>query len=199
MRGFWTDRATGLMWAAKDNGKDKSYSSAVNYCRDLRLVGHSDWRLATLGELQGIYDKTANAPGLAGPHGKRQMLWHVKGNLSLSGYEWAYNLDGHTGGGSYFNFNEGRISSDPSGFWYSSASMRALCVRESAPRGQEATRETQVRVFWTDPSTSLTWAAKDNGKDLSYESAVNYCRDLRLGGRFDWRLATLPSCKVYMT
>ena len=64
--GVWADPATGLMWAAKDSGKDVSFKSAVKYCRDLRLAGYSDWRLANMAELQGIYDKSANAPGLAG-------------------------------------------------------------------------------------------------------------------------------------
>jgi hypothetical protein len=28
----------------------------MKHCPDLRLAGYSDWRLATLGELEGIYD-----------------------------------------------------------------------------------------------------------------------------------------------
>src|ERR1700722_8967301 len=51
--GTWTDPATGLMWAAKDNGKDVSWNKAMKYCRDLRLAGFSDWRLAAIDELQG--------------------------------------------------------------------------------------------------------------------------------------------------
>jgi len=128
-RGVWTDTSTKLMWAAKDNGKDVSYKGAVNYCRDLRLAGHSDWRLATLAELQGIYDKTANAPGLAGPHNKDPFQWHVKGNLFLTGHQWAQNPDGYTGSAYVFNFNEGRLDVYSSGFWYSSSFRRALCVR----------------------------------------------------------------------
>jgi len=65
-RGFWTDPSTGLMWAGKDSGKDVSWKGAMKYCRDLRLAGYSDWRLATLAELGAIYDRNANAPGLAG-------------------------------------------------------------------------------------------------------------------------------------
>jgi hypothetical protein len=189
-RGFWTDPSTKLTWAAKDSGKGLSYKGAVKYCRGLRLAGFSDWRLATLAELQGIYDKTANAPGLSGPHGKDPNQFHVKGNLFLTGDPWAYGLWGKNyGTENVFSFNNGRSNDHSSGFW--SVSEPALCVRESAPQGQEATPETQVRGFWTDPSTSLMWAAKDSGKDVSYESAVQYCRDLRLAGHSAWRLATL--------
>lgn len=127
-RGFWIDPSTKLTWAAKDSGKDLSYKGAVKYCRDLRLAGFSDWRLATLAELQGIYDKTANAPGLAGPHGKDPFQWHVKGNLFLTGHQWAYDPTGVVGNRQkVFNFNEGRSNIESSGFW--SSSRRALCVR----------------------------------------------------------------------
>jgi hypothetical protein len=63
VRGYWVDPSTGLMWVGKDNGKDVNWHKAMKYCRNLRLAGYSDWRLATLGELVGIYDKGAEAPG----------------------------------------------------------------------------------------------------------------------------------------
>ena len=78
----WVDPATGLMWAGKDNGRDVNWRNATKYCRDLRLGGYADWRLRTIEELEGIYDKTANAPGLgAGKDGKEATTWPVKGNL----------------------------------------------------------------------------------------------------------------------
>ncbi len=87
MRGYWTDPATGLMWAGKDNGKDVNWYNAIKYCRNLRLAGYSDWRLANMFELQPLYDETANAPGLAGRHDDEPAMWHVKGNLFLTGLE----------------------------------------------------------------------------------------------------------------
>jgi hypothetical protein len=132
-RGYWVDPSTGLMWAAKDNGKDVSWGKAMKHCRKLRLAGFSDWRLANLAELEGIYDKSANAPGL---DGQEDFTFRVKGNLFLTGDQWSSNrvMDdrGHTSGYEwYFNFNEGRADNDPSGFPYSSVLMRALCVRGS--------------------------------------------------------------------
>jgi formylglycine-generating enzyme required for sulfatase activity len=35
------------------------------------------------------------------------------------------------------------------------------------------------------------WAAKDNGKSVSWHKATKYCRNLRLGGYSDWRLPTI--------
>jgi hypothetical protein len=135
VRGYWMDPSTALMWAAKDNGKDVKWKNAVKYCRDLRLAGYSDWRLATLDELKGIYDKSANASGLSGPD-NGPSTWHVRGHLFLTGYQWSSerrNDDrGHPSGYAwYFDFNDGRSNNQPSGFPYPFTFMRALCVRRS--------------------------------------------------------------------
>jgi len=130
--GVWADPATGLMWAAKDSRKDVNFKGAVKYCRDLRLAGHSDWRLADMAELQGIFDKAANAPGLAGEHDDVHTMWHVRGNLFLTGYHWANDQSKRSSGYHYyFDFNEGKSNDMPSGFMYPYSFMRALCVRGS--------------------------------------------------------------------
>lgn len=119
VRGYWIDPSSGLMWAARDSGKDVSWKKAIKYCRDLRVAGYSDWRLANMFELQGIYDKAANAPGLTGMHSEEPTTWHVRGNIFLTAYEWASRLDGRTGGYAYyFDFNDGKSNDDPTGWPY---------------------------------------------------------------------------------
>lgn len=117
------------MWAGKDNGKDVSWHKAMKYCRDLRLAGYSDWRLATLGELKGIYDKNANAPGR---DGQGASTWHVKGNLFLTGNQWSSSqrMDDRGKPSGYawrFDFNEGRSFGGDELWFYTF--KRALCVR----------------------------------------------------------------------
>jgi hypothetical protein len=134
IRGYWIDPTTGLMWNGKDNGKDVSWSKATKYCRDLRLAGYSDWRLAALGELEGIYDKNANAPGRAGPGKGRPFTFHVKGNLFLTGNQWSSTRladdRGHPSGyASRFDFSEGRAFNGDELWFYTN--KRALCVRTS--------------------------------------------------------------------
>ena len=130
--GHWIDPSTRQMWAGKDNGTDVNWHQAMKYCRDLRLAGYSNWRLANIGELQGIYDKTANAPGLAGEHDDVQTMWHVKGNLFLTGYHWSstrlFDDRGRPAGYAFrFDFNEGRqFDGDELSF---RRFKRALCVR----------------------------------------------------------------------
>jgi hypothetical protein len=136
VRGYWIDPSTGLMWVGKDNGKDISYYKGIKYCRNLRLAGYSDWRLANMFELQPLYDKSVESPGRAGD-GKggrpRDFTWHVKGNLFLTGDEWSNNYrpddrGKSSGYGWYFDFNEGKSTDDNLGY---SAGKRALCVRGS--------------------------------------------------------------------
>ena len=54
--GTVTDSRTGLMWAAKDNGSDINWDDAKRYCDNYTGGGHSDWRMPTISELQGLYD-----------------------------------------------------------------------------------------------------------------------------------------------
>jgi hypothetical protein len=135
MRGHWIDPSTGLMWAVKDNGKDLSWKEAKKYCRNLRLDSYSDWRLANMAELQGIYDSSANAPGLAGPpKEQRTFTFHVKGNLFLTGDQWTnnYRMDDRgrfSGYVYYFDFNSGKPDENPTGFLEPFTNMHALCVR----------------------------------------------------------------------
>jgi hypothetical protein len=134
-RGYWIDPSTGLMWAAKDNGKDVTWRQATKYCRDLRLAGLSDWRLATLDELASLVDKSTPTPERAGnvETFSINIGRHVRGGLSLAGDPWSSNRDkdrfGHPyGDGDFFDF----IYSKPSGdLPYFRNTKYALCVRRS--------------------------------------------------------------------
>lgn len=59
--GTVTDAATGLMWAQADNGEAISWEDALAYARAANAegyLGHDDWRLPDIKELQGIVDYT---------------------------------------------------------------------------------------------------------------------------------------------
>jgi hypothetical protein len=48
-----------LTWTIKDNGRDVNAGQAQDYCSALRIGGFSDWRLPSIEELEGLFDKTA--------------------------------------------------------------------------------------------------------------------------------------------
>ncbi|MGD0683043.1 MAG: DUF1566 domain-containing protein [Terracidiphilus sp.] len=114
--GTWTDPATGLIWMKKDNGIDVDWHQATDYCQNLRLAGYSNWRLPTIDELAGIYEKTQDDDH-----------WNNKGRIKTSGFIWSRNQGEYSGSMASFSFGLGKQYS-----WYSStAGTRALCVRHS--------------------------------------------------------------------
>jgi len=51
------DTRTNLMWAAKDNGEDINWYDAKKYCENYRGGGYTDWRMPTIDEPAGLYNK----------------------------------------------------------------------------------------------------------------------------------------------
>jgi hypothetical protein len=59
--GTITDRATGLVWAKSDSGAGLNWSNALAWVQKQnaeKLLGHDDWRLPSVKELQSIVDYT---------------------------------------------------------------------------------------------------------------------------------------------
>jgi hypothetical protein len=54
------------MWTATDNGKKIYWANAKNYCENYRGCGYTDWRMPTLDELAGLYDKTTTYRSVCG-------------------------------------------------------------------------------------------------------------------------------------
>jgi len=59
--GTVTDRATGLMWAKTDSGKGLDWQQALAWVQQMnqeKHLGHGDWRIPNVKELQSIVDYT---------------------------------------------------------------------------------------------------------------------------------------------
>ncbi|MDY0339955.1 MAG: DUF1566 domain-containing protein [Coriobacteriia bacterium] len=64
--GTVTDEATELMWARDDSGKGMAWEAALSWAEQANAksyLGHSDWRLPNVKELQSIVDYT-RSPGI---------------------------------------------------------------------------------------------------------------------------------------
>jgi len=198
-RGYWVDPSSGLMWAAKDNGKDVNWHQATSYCQKLRVGGYSDWRLATIEQLEELIDVKAYAPEQVGA----KTILHfnmdskVHGGLLVTGHVWSssQNVDDRgklIGNAWYFDFVNVRRSDDDGDVGLRDKyNKRALCVRDSAAAPSAPRGSPGVLATYADSKTGLTWVVQDNGKDVNVAEALQYCRDLRADGRSDWRLATI--------
>lgn len=78
------------------------------------------------------------------------------------------------------------------------ASDQQVQVQSSSPptdRTATPPKTTPVPVgavnAWKDPATGLMWTKKDNGVDVTWQEATNYCQNLQTGGQSDWRLPTI--------
>ncbi len=56
---------------------------------------------------------------------------------------------------------------------------------------KQAEAEATLHPTWTDTDTALMWAKKDNGSDVNWNQASDYCTKLQLSGYNDWRLPTI--------
>lgn len=59
--GTVTDTETGLVWQQVGAGP-MTWEDALNYCEDLVLAGHDDWRLPNRNEIQCVIDYEAFSP-----------------------------------------------------------------------------------------------------------------------------------------
>ena len=61
-----TDTKTRLMWQDNTDAKTvtKTWQGAIDYCENLTLGGHSDWRLPNYNELESIVDYGRYGPAI---------------------------------------------------------------------------------------------------------------------------------------
>jgi hypothetical protein len=119
---IWEDSATGLSWAIDENGSDVNWNQASAYCKGLTLGGFKDWRLGTIEELEGLFDRNL----------KKQ--YKAKGSINLqSANVWSESKN--TLGDSWlFNFGYGGSSIASGGGGGCGAVGRALCTRRAASK-----------------------------------------------------------------
>jgi hypothetical protein len=76
---------------------------------------------------------------------------------------------------------------------------RESAAREQQERDQKAREQTSqaeaAGLVWTDPATGLMWTKKDNGSDVDWQRATEYCRNLKLAGSAGWRLPTIDELR----
>ncbi len=126
--GTATDIDTKLIWTVRDNGSDINWVDSRQYCTELNLGGHADWRLPTIEELEQLY-----VEGLSSDCGRWHeyeiMTCHIYPSFELTSCcPWSSTNDGSSSLWN-FNFRYGKRYARPVIF---SHGRRALCVRRSS-------------------------------------------------------------------
>jgi hypothetical protein len=63
-------------------------------------------------------------------------------------------------------------------------------VQAARLKAEQQARELAAPT-WADPATGLMWTKKDNGYDVNWQQAMDYCRNLQLAGHSGWRLPSI--------
>lgn len=175
--GEWADRGTHLMWTTSDNGQDATWKKANEYCQSLRTGGNADWRLPSIGELQGLYDPASSKNTVPLSHTSTILYLTRNSEVEQKGSYWTYHIKsaitlsgpGVWSGSSRDGYNDERwwlFFAKGTENWNETGEkmeMRALCVRpyvpptdsacnsESAQTTQDTQRIEQVAVIQTPP------------------------------------------------
>jgi PKD repeat protein len=112
--GTITDTKHAIMWQKADDGVERSWQEADDYCKSLALAGHSDWTLPKAYQLEGLIN-TAYSPTI-------DPLFSVKGSYYWSATESTSSEDS----AKYVNFFYGNSYTYSKNHPY-----YALCVREA--------------------------------------------------------------------
>jgi uncharacterized protein DUF1566 len=114
-KGLLSDRRTGVIWSAADNGADVNWDDATQYCT------HRGMQLPTVAQLQSLVDRSGT---MTTPCETKQCK--ISGRFHLSGYQfWSRQHEGERWA-VFVSLNNGRRSFDYAG---TRDNFRALCVR----------------------------------------------------------------------
>ena len=186
--GVYCDPDTNLMWTIKENGNEITWPDAEKYCKSLTLAGLPGWELPTIDELEKLYDpQSSNESKIRKPFGP--IFWVWSSTKEGSGSAWG------------FSFGSGHWARGPVD---GSVTGRALCVRRSGALADKAAAakppatdakkplaENCPEGVYCDPDTNLMWTIKDNGNDIHWPDAEQYCKNRTLAGLSGWELPTI--------
>ncbi|MCI5158931.1 MAG: DUF1566 domain-containing protein [Candidatus Electrothrix sp. AUS1_2] len=173
------DNTTRLMWEKTGDIWSKKWEQAQAYCSDLDLGGYTDWRLPEIWELTSIRDyATTEIASAIYPNFVLQngAYWSVTEYAEDSTQAWNITYQVH-------------IFENPAD---KSKDYKVRCVRGTSSYHNFTANNDQTV---TDNLTGLVWQQSDNGIEYGWKDALEYCENLTLANRSDWRLPNLRELK----
>ncbi|MBS3758528.1 MAG: DUF1566 domain-containing protein [Desulfobacterales bacterium] len=189
--GTVTDTRAGLMWEQKtDDGgprdKDDKYTwqEALDYCQDLSLADHGDWRLPTIKELGSLADLSIHNPAIdttAFPNTIASYYWSATACAGNPGYAWSMNF-AH---GLDYNDYYGNSSTDY---------VRAVRGGQSGSLGNLVILAPKQASSWVaDSIMPIQWATERLGTHVK----ISLSRQGGLDGSFETIIETTPNDGQY--
>jgi len=173
--GTITDNITDLVWQKEDNDIDMTWDDALNYCAVLTIDEYSDWRLPSINELSTIVHFGSNSPSIDSTYFPNTNFSNNESSYYWSSTEYAFDTD-------FANTRDFRLGGI--GYRYKIFTGFVRCVRgKELPFGYFNDNGDNTI---TDIGTSLMWQ-KENGGEIKWLDAIEYCENLSLAGHNDWR------------
>lgn len=179
-----TDNLHGLMWQDNDAVGSETYTwqGATSYCENLDLAGYTDWRLPEIDELESIMDYGEKEIYSTFIH--KDASW--SNTLTINDTAWLFRPLSENAMLQFLDMgNPGDTTVDIT------LARNVRCVRGKT-YNYSFYRDNDNDIVY-DYSTGLMW--QDNGSvamsNITFNDAVNYCNNLRIGGYSNWRLPNI--------
>ncbi len=185
--GTITDLNTGLMWQQTPSSDDFTWQEALDYCQELELADHEDWRIPGLKELFSISDF-----GLGWPYLNTDYFDLASGQVTKDEQFWSGNY--------YVGVTVEGGSSSAFGVNHVTGHIKAYSAEARGPVGGKYVRAVRGGDYGvneytdngdgtvTDHASGLMWGREDNGQGVDWEDALWYAEGSELAGYSDWRL-----------
>ncbi len=169
------DLNTGLKWYATMPGLRSKVADARSYCANTALGGENGWRLPTIHELftLGAYDQTPTVS--------------IFGGMQSEGKLWSDTPIPGTGSIYTYTIESGYLRDYPASN-ATDGKIQFLCVKGTATPLRQFTDNGDDTV--SDIATGLMWQ-KLRKTSVDRAAAAEYCRNLTVGGHYDWYLPSM--------
>ncbi|MFS1424889.1 DUF1566 domain-containing protein [Shewanella sp. 10N.286.48.B5] len=170
------DNNTKLTWERKTSRLWMNAAEAVNYCDSLELEGQSDWRLPFMKELVSIADYGEFRPAI-------DMNAFLNMPRMSSGI-WALPISDHKDHVWHVGFPDAHIMGQ-----HTASTKLVRCVRAEQDSGFHTNDfiDNNDKTV-TDKLTNLQWQQEVGPSRRDWENSIQYCENLELAGKKDWRL-----------
>ena len=193
---FAYGNAGNLQWSNR-SPREMNWNNAVNYCKNLREGGYSDWRLPNIDELRTlIQNHSGTQTGGSCPISE--------GAGKLASNDRTDNDCGSRDGSNFSKFDDtgwlfwssSTQSDDSSRAWGVGFNKGYIGRFSKSDSGYVRCVMSKKRDN-SEPSTvvNLMWSEKAPTK-MKWYDAINYCKNLNEGGYTNWRLPNIDELRT---